>query len=84
MKNLPKDPRLIARARERFLESGDLGEAAVRDPILTSWRRSQFWGVSVELRELPRHAGNRHRRPAKPMPPSQYWTACKSCWPTWR
>jgi sigma-54 dependent transcriptional regulator, acetoin dehydrogenase operon transcriptional activator AcoR len=56
VKNLPNDPRLIARARERFLESGDLGDASVRDPILTSWRRSQFWGVSVELRELPRQA----------------------------
>ncbi|MCU1353511.1 MAG: Fis family transcriptional regulator, partial [Acidimicrobiales bacterium] len=49
----PDDARLIARARERFLESGDLGADSVRDPILASWRRSQFWDVSVDLRELP-------------------------------
>jgi transcriptional regulator of acetoin/glycerol metabolism len=49
----PSDAQLIARAREHFLESGDLGNASVRDAILASWRRSQFWGVSVELRALP-------------------------------
>jgi sigma-54 dependent transcriptional regulator, acetoin dehydrogenase operon transcriptional activator AcoR len=56
-KSLPTDARIIARARGRFLESGELGDAAVRDPILTSWRRSQFWGVSVDLRELPWQPG---------------------------
>ena len=53
MTNPPNDARLIARARDRFLASGELGDASVRDPILASWRRSRFWGVSVELRELP-------------------------------
>ncbi|HEY3810690.1 MAG TPA: helix-turn-helix domain-containing protein [Acidimicrobiales bacterium] len=53
MTSLPSDARLLDRARARFLESGDLGNLAVRDPILTSWRRSQFWGVAVELPELP-------------------------------
>src|ERR1700730_10322028 len=49
----PDDAGLIARARERFLESGDLGNGSVRGPVLASWRRSQFGGVSVELQELP-------------------------------
>jgi transcriptional regulator of acetoin/glycerol metabolism len=49
----PDDPQLIARAREHFLEARELDDVPVRDPILTSWRRSQFWGVPVEFRELP-------------------------------
>jgi len=50
----PSDARLVARAREHFLESGEVGDfASVREAILTSWRRSQFWGVSVEFGELP-------------------------------
>src|ERR1700737_4331614 len=51
--SLRGDAEVIARARERFLESGEPGNASVRDPILASWRRSQFWGVSVEFQELP-------------------------------
>jgi transcriptional regulator of acetoin/glycerol metabolism len=50
---LPDDAELVARARERFLEAPDLDDVPVRDPILTSWRRSQFWGVPMELQELP-------------------------------
>src|ERR1700722_5888437 len=49
----PIEAGLIARARDEFLESGKLGRGTVRDPILTSWRRSRVWGVSEELRELP-------------------------------
>jgi transcriptional regulator of acetoin/glycerol metabolism len=50
---IPDDPHLIARAREHFLEARELDDVPVRDPILTSWRRSQFWGVPMEFRELP-------------------------------
>jgi sigma-54 dependent transcriptional regulator, acetoin dehydrogenase operon transcriptional activator AcoR len=53
VKRSPIEAGLIARARKQFLESGELGGGAVRDPILTSWRRSRMWGVSEELRELP-------------------------------
>jgi transcriptional regulator of acetoin/glycerol metabolism len=46
----------LARAREAFLISGGL-EAPdvhdVREPILTSWRRSRFWGVTVDQVEPP-------------------------------
>jgi transcriptional regulator of acetoin/glycerol metabolism len=53
VKRSPIEAGLIARARDEFLESGELGRGTVRDPILTSWRRSRVWGVSEELRELP-------------------------------
>ncbi|HEX3841555.1 MAG TPA: GAF domain-containing protein [Acidimicrobiales bacterium] len=53
MTHLPDDPQHIARAREHFLEAREVDGVPVRDPILTSWRRSQFWGVPVEFRELP-------------------------------
>ena len=39
---------VVAQGRERFLESGDLDSPEVRDRILASWRRSQFYGVSVD------------------------------------
>jgi transcriptional regulator of acetoin/glycerol metabolism len=38
----------LAHVRERFLESDDLDSPEVRDRILASWRRSQFFGVSVD------------------------------------
>jgi transcriptional regulator of acetoin/glycerol metabolism len=45
----------LARAREVFLSSGEeeLEAAAVREPILNSWRRSRFWGVAVDQQDLP-------------------------------
>jgi sigma-54 dependent transcriptional regulator, acetoin dehydrogenase operon transcriptional activator AcoR len=43
----------LARAREAFLTSGDLGSDKVRQAILTSWRRSRFWGVDVDQIDLP-------------------------------
>lgn len=45
----------LARAREVFLSSGEeeLEAAAVREPILSSWRRSRFWGVAVDQQDLP-------------------------------
>jgi sigma-54 dependent transcriptional regulator, acetoin dehydrogenase operon transcriptional activator AcoR len=39
---------LVSGARERFLESESVDDAAVRGTILASWRRSQFWGVPVD------------------------------------
>ncbi|HEY2665720.1 MAG TPA: GAF domain-containing protein, partial [Actinomycetota bacterium] len=48
---------VVARVRERFLESGDLSgdldRPEVRDRILASWRRSKFYGVSVNELEPP-------------------------------
>jgi transcriptional regulator of acetoin/glycerol metabolism len=38
----------VARVRERFLEASDLDRPEVRKKILESWRRSQFYGVSVD------------------------------------
>jgi transcriptional regulator of acetoin/glycerol metabolism len=38
----------LAHVRERFLESDDLDSPEVRERILASWRRSQFYGVSVD------------------------------------
>jgi sigma-54 dependent transcriptional regulator, acetoin dehydrogenase operon transcriptional activator AcoR len=45
----------LARAREAFLTSGhvEADEAGLREPILTSWRRSRFWGVAVSQVDLP-------------------------------
>jgi len=43
----------LARAREAFLTSAELGAREVRETILTSWRRSRFWGVAVDQVELP-------------------------------
>jgi transcriptional regulator of acetoin/glycerol metabolism len=43
----------LARAREAFLTSGELMGADVREVILSSWRRSRFWGVAVNQVELP-------------------------------
>ena len=49
MSDEPKDTaKVLAHARERFLESDDLDSPEVRDRILASWRRSQFFGVSVD------------------------------------
>jgi sigma-54 dependent transcriptional regulator, acetoin dehydrogenase operon transcriptional activator AcoR len=45
----PKDDgELVSDAREHFLESAPVDDSAVRGTILDSWRRSQFWGVSVD------------------------------------
>jgi sigma-54 dependent transcriptional regulator, acetoin dehydrogenase operon transcriptional activator AcoR len=43
----------LARAREAFLTSGVPNGADVREVILSSWRRSRFWGVAVDQVELP-------------------------------
>jgi transcriptional regulator of acetoin/glycerol metabolism len=43
----------LARAREAFLTSGELMGADVREVILSSWRRSRFWGVAVNQVDLP-------------------------------
>ena len=47
----------LAHAREAFLTSGELDARSVRETILTSWRRSRFWGVDVNQVELP-YRGN--------------------------
>ncbi len=43
----------LARARQAFLTSGELTGTEVRAVILSSWRRSRFWGVAVDQVELP-------------------------------
>jgi len=43
----------LAHAREAFLTSGELDARAVRETIVTSWRRSRFWGVAANQVELP-------------------------------
>jgi len=43
----------VARARQTFLTSGELMGADVREVILSSWRRSRFWGVAVDQVDLP-------------------------------
>src|SRR5207248_222656 len=40
--------RVVAQVRERFLASDNLDSPEVRERILASWRRSQFYGVSVD------------------------------------
>lgn len=40
--------KVLAHVRERFLGSDDLDPPEVRERILTSWRRSQFYGVPVD------------------------------------
>jgi transcriptional regulator of acetoin/glycerol metabolism len=42
----------VAAARDDFLNSGT-GTGAVREPILTSWRRSQEAGVDADLSQVP-------------------------------
>ncbi len=55
MGNVSDETAGLARARELFLTSGEGGleAASVREPILTSWRRSRFWGVAVDQQDLP-------------------------------
>ncbi len=43
----------LARAREAFLTSGELMGVDVREVIVSSWRRSRFWGVAVNQVDLP-------------------------------
>jgi transcriptional regulator of acetoin/glycerol metabolism len=45
--------RLVAEARERFIEAGEVDGARVREPIKVSWRRSQFFGVDVDELDPP-------------------------------
>ncbi|MEV6983494.1 helix-turn-helix domain-containing protein [Sphaerisporangium sp. NPDC051017] len=45
--------RLIAQARERFIEAGDFTGGRIREPIEVSWRRSQFFGVDVDKLDPP-------------------------------
>jgi sigma-54 dependent transcriptional regulator, acetoin dehydrogenase operon transcriptional activator AcoR len=42
------DGKFVSGARDRFLESENVDDTAVRGTILASWRRSQFWGVPVD------------------------------------
>jgi transcriptional regulator of acetoin/glycerol metabolism len=44
--------RIVARARERFLEAGD-GSPPLRAGIMESWRRSQFSGVDCDSLDPP-------------------------------
>lgn len=48
--------RLVARARQRFLESGDVSQREVRDTVVESWRRSKSFGVDVDRLDPPLHA----------------------------
>src|SRR5579859_3392584 len=42
----------LAKARERFLASEPVGPTEVREPILTSWRRSRDWSVAADRIDL--------------------------------
>jgi transcriptional regulator of acetoin/glycerol metabolism len=42
----------LAKARERFLASEPVGPMEVREPILTSWRRSRDWSVAADRIDL--------------------------------
>ncbi|GGJ06945.1 Fis family transcriptional regulator [Streptomyces brasiliensis] len=44
------------RARTLFLEGSSVPEADVREPILSSWQRSRFWGVDADRIEAPYNA----------------------------
>lgn len=43
----------VAVARDEFLNSGTVPSGAVRDPIVTSWRRSHDAGVEADLSQVP-------------------------------
>ena len=47
--------RLIAKARQRFLESGDISQPGVRHTVVESWRRSKSLGVDVDRLDPPLH-----------------------------
>ena len=42
----------LAVARDRFLASQPVDRAAVREPILASWRRSREWNVAADRLDL--------------------------------
>jgi transcriptional regulator of acetoin/glycerol metabolism len=42
----------LAKARERFLNAEPVGLKEVREPILTSWRRSRDWSVAADRIDL--------------------------------
>ncbi len=42
----------LAKARERFLNAEPVGPKEVREPILTSWRRSRDWAVAADRIDL--------------------------------
>ncbi len=42
----------LAKARERFLNAEPVGPKEVREPILTSWRRSRDWSVAADRIDL--------------------------------
>ena len=42
----------LAKARERFLAAEPVGPKEVREPILTSWRRSRDWSVAADRIDL--------------------------------
>lgn len=71
MGSVPESSAGLAHAREAFLTSGELDPRAVRETILTSWRRSRFFGVAVNQVELPYRgdldADARLLRAAKPV-----------------
>src|SRR4029079_15489856 len=47
--------RLVAKARQRFLESGDISQPEVRHTVVESWRRSKSFGVDVDRLDPPLH-----------------------------
>jgi transcriptional regulator of acetoin/glycerol metabolism len=50
------DPeRLVAKARQRFLESGDISQPEVRHAVVESWQRSRSFGVDVDRLDPPLH-----------------------------
>ena len=42
----------LAKARERFLAAEPVGPHEVREPILSSWRRSRDWRVAADRIDL--------------------------------
>ncbi len=54
MKSAPLDgPGLLRASRERFLATGHVPAAGVREEIAASWRRSRLSGVSPDRLEVP-------------------------------
>ncbi|WP_190812467.1 sigma-54-dependent Fis family transcriptional regulator [Saccharopolyspora pogona] len=52
-RRLPTNTREVQEARERFLSTHEPDSTAVRESILTSWRRSQALRVQVDAPHLP-------------------------------
>ncbi|MGW3622924.1 sigma-54-dependent Fis family transcriptional regulator [Streptomyces sp. NPDC000880] len=43
----------LKRVRSQFLEGASVPAEQVREPILSSWQRSQFWGVDADRLDTP-------------------------------